>query len=820
MKEFLISLCLGTNEIPKKYSSIYEQIKSCGAIENHKNKKHHNFFKLHCKFGIFSVSKPKSSLTKSIFLQDITKRRNDIRLSLKNTPKSLENGEIVLALLAGRFVRVIKSLSSHSTKHTQKQNLIYLEKQKGKIIGINFQDGEISTLPFSQKSLEQLPYHCVFSYENIKPKINKIYGVLEESKVDEAIALFLADRKEEFSQEAKQLAQSFGDRVEPSLYTDLSGGLCGNEAGRKAGGEVFGRVDLSKLDFITIDPSDAKDHDDAIYYDEKSKVLYVAIADVSEYVLPKTALDEEAKQRLFSLYFPHKCHPMLPQELSENLCSLKANELKLALVCEIHFRTTSSRKITPKSTKIYEALITPKANVSYEYIDSLLDTLESAKKSIFKPLKSLANPRWILSFWHIASGLKNERLKKGFDFFTKERKMTLDKEGEIESIRTILPTRAHSLIEEAMLLANVSVAMALDSALGGKGIYRTHNPPTKDRLHALFGEIAQLGYAIEQKSKKTSNDYSKNIHSQIAYLQSLASTQKEREIIDKLIIKSQKEARYDCSKNEHFGLGFEAYTHFTSPIRRYSDILAHRLIKLLLRSSGTLDISFAKNLSSSLPNQKEIARHINFTLESIRIATPLLNDAERAIAKCEMCFKDRKYARSAQKWQGESIYIRIIDERFPAIGVVDFAESSEEANDKSSKAKTSKAKSGEIKSHTPHTQTTQATQLAHAAQQLALQRTPNATLQEILQGARVFVRDSSLQKHATYLAQIAQVELGSARIYANILDISTQVDSTPRAKSTKKPKNKHKTTKKQSSQKHKKQIKQKANNVYNTCQII
>lgn len=815
MKEFLISLCLGTNEIPKKYSSIYEQIKSCGAIENHKSKKHHNFFKLHCKFGIFSVSKPKSSLTKSIFLQDITKRCNDIRLSLKNTPKSLENGEIVLALLAGRFVRIIKSLSSHSTKHTQKQNLIYLEKQKGKIIGINFQDGEISTLPFSQKSLEQLPYHCVFSYENIKPKINKIYGVLEESKVDEAIALFLADRKEEFGQEAKQLAQSFGDRVEPSLYTDLSGGLCGGGVGRKAGREISGRVDLSKLDFITIDPSDAKDHDDAIYYDEKSKVLYVAIADVSEYVLPKTALDEEAKQRLFSLYFPHKCHPMLPQELSENLCSLKANELKLALVCEIHFRTTSSRKITPKSTKIYEALINPKANVSYEYIDSLLDTLESAKKSIFKPLKSLANPRWILSFWHIASGLKNERLKKGFDFFTKERKMTLDKEGEIESIRTILPTRAHSLIEEAMLLANVSVAMALDSALGGKGIYRTHNPPTKDRLHALFGEIAQLGYTIEKsRAKKPQNDYSKNIHSQIAYLQSLASTQKEREIIDKLIIKSQKEARYDCSKNEHFGLGFEAYTHFTSPIRRYSDILAHRLIKLLLRSSGTLDISFAKNLSS-LPNKKnkEITRHINFTLESIRIATPLLNDAERGIAKCEMCFKDRKYARSAQKWQGESIYIRIIDERFPAIGVVDFAESSEEANDKSSKAKSSKAKSCEIKSPTLPTQATQSTQIAHATQQLASHRTPNAALQEILQGARVFVRDSSLQKHATYLAQITQVELGSARIYANILDISTQVDSTPRAKSTKKPKNKHKTTKKQSSQKHKKQIKQKANNV-------
>ena len=704
-------------------------------------------------------SKDKNQL---IFLQDITKMRNDIVLFSKNIPthlqETLSENDIVLALLVGKrgkeYVRIIKVLSSEYNQH--KKRLVYLEKYQNNIIGIDLKNGEICPLPFSQKSLSQLPFHCVFSYENgganqcKKPQIHKILGVLEDAHIDEKIALFLQGREEDFSLECRGLARSFGDMVEPSLYQK--------------------RVDLRGLDFISIDPSDAKDFDDVIFYDEKKGILYVGIADVSEYVLPKTALDIEAKSRCFSLYFPHKCYPMLPQELSENLCSLKADEVKLAMVCEIAFSRTKKPKNTkmsrqttfyqpdfdkPKSCKIYEALIQPKANVSYEYIDALLDTLESstpqkpikniAKSSpkssdIFAPLKAIKHSKWILDFSVLAQRLKKERLQNGFDFFTKERKMILNTQNEIESIKEIYPTRSHSLIEEAMLLANVSAAQILDNVLGGRGIYRTHNPPTKDKLHILFAELALLGYEIKKSNK---------IYEQIYSIQSQATNMQEREYIDKLIIKAQQEARYTPSKETHFGLGFEAYTHFTSPIRRYSDILAHRLIKLLLKCcGGVLDFVLeSKNMTQAITPKnstkntqkimldKDFARHINFVLDSILVATPLLNEAERRITKCEMGFKDRKYARSALNILKENeeieICIRIIDERYPAIAVVESSDTNYE--------KTNLAK-------------------------------------QILQGARVFVLDSEveIEKYGLYIASIIEVELGSAKIYVKINDLLSQ----------------------------------------------
>ena len=817
MREFLISLCFGTKQIPKKYAYLYEQIKSCGAIQDNTKSSHksfknpakstNNFFKLLPTFGIFCVHKttPKipikntkhlskktskhttKSLAKNpqplyknqlIFLQDITKMRNDIALMRQHIPTHLQEilseNDIVLALLVGKrgkeYVRIIKVLSSEYS-HNQKR-LVYLEKYQDKIIGIDVKSGEKNPLPFSQKSLSQLPFHCVFSYENErkdkrkKPQIHKILGVLEDGFIDEKIALFLHGREEDFSAECRELARSFGDRVEPSLYKN--------------------RVDLRGLDFISIDPNDAKDYDDVIFYDEKKGVLYVGIADVSEYVLPKTALDTEAKSRGFSLYFPHKCYPMLPKELSENLCSLKADEIKLAMVCEIAFERDKKPKTTkikscqtkskqtnaykPKSCKIYEAIIQPKANVSYEYIDTLLDALKSnnalkkpiksvAKSSlkssdIFAPLKSLKNPKWILDFSLLAQGIKKERLKNGFDFFSKERKMILDKNNEIESIKEIYPTQSHSLIEEAMLLANVSVATILDNVLCGRGIYRVHNPPTKDRLNALFAELALLGYEIKKQG---------TIYEQISALQSQQTNLREREYIDKLIIKAQQEARYSPSKEAHFGLGFQAYSHFTSPIRRYSDILAHRLIKLLLQSyGGVLDFTLESNniapkimpkiTQKNATNNKQkitqdFTRHINFILDSIAVATPLLNDAERKITKCEMGFKDRKYARSALKVlrASEKICIRIIDERYPAIGVV---ESSPKSNQNDN-----------------FTESNTKTNLAN----------------NILQGARVFVLDSEveLEKYGLYLASIAEVELGSAKIYVKIHSKITILQNQP-----------------------------------------
>ena len=203
------------------------------------------------------------------------------------------------------------------------------------------------------------------------------------------------------------------------------------------------------------------------------------------------------------------------------------------------------------------------------------------------------------------------------------------------------PTLAQSLIEECMLLANISSAQMLRDNLNSGGIYRVHNEPTKDRIHALFVRLSELGFTIP-KGK---------LHAQIQAIQALAKpTAKE---IDKLIIKTQQEAHYAYHAEKHFGLGFDAYTHFTSPIRRYSDILAHRLLKLLLQTSNA-----------------KTQKQLHFVLESIQAIIPILNEKERQIAKIEMDFKDRKYARLAYANKGLIVEISIIDERYPILATI------------------------------------------------------------------------------------------------------------------------------------------------------
>ena len=167
-----------------------------------------------------------------------------------------------------------------------------------------------------QKQLKKLPPNAVFKLDAYTNEIIEVLGVLDDAKVDEKISLALYNKKEEFSKEAIREAESFGDFLDKSLYN---------------------REDLTHLDFCTIDPVTAKDHDDAIYFDVENKILYVAIADVSEYVYLNGAIDKEAVNRGFSIYFPHKSIPMLPRALSENMCSLKEKEDRLALIFKITF---------------------------------------------------------------------------------------------------------------------------------------------------------------------------------------------------------------------------------------------------------------------------------------------------------------------------------------------------------------------------------------------------------------------------------------------------------------------------------------------------
>ena len=610
LEEFLVSLVVGRRDLPKKFASVYEQLRSCGAIA-----KDSALHRLSPAFIIARIHKNKGG----VFAHNIASpKAKGLRLGRgRNGASTLANGDIALLLIRSKDPRIIKVLNRHSTPASR---LVCLAQKKGKIIGIDCKSLESISLPFSQKSLRALPKHCVLAYQGTE--ITKILGSLLDPSIDEHIILDKYNFASDFSQQAKEFAKSFGI-VDVGYYTD--------------------RVDLCDKPFITIDPSDAKDHDDAVFWEQDSHTLYIAIADVSEYVAPNTELDMQARSRCFSLYFPHICYPMLPNTLSQSLCSLRANEPKLALVWEIvlHKRTK-----LPRSARLYEAVITPRANISYEQAQGILDSSGEGELA------------WLRDLYSNTQKLKAKRLESGYDFMSVDRAMRLDTQGAIESIHIHTACPSHSLIEESMLLANILSAQVLADLCEEGGIYRAHEPPSDERIYALFSQAKELGYTIPKG----------DFHAQIQALQkdALKRGENAREQLDTLIIKSQKEARYTDKREAHFGLGFAAYTHFTSPIRRYSDLIAHRLLKTLMRDFPKRTITLQRGVSLASKTRKQIA----YILESSGAIIPLLNEKERQIARAEAEFKDRKYTRLASGLVGERVGVRVVDERYPALGVI------------------------------------------------------------------------------------------------------------------------------------------------------
>ena len=348
------------------------------------------------------------------------------------------------------------------------------------------------------------------------------------------------------------------------------------------------RVDLSNLDFCTIDPKTAKDHDDAIYYDEAENILYVAIADVSYYVQEGTSIDKEAYKRAFSAYFPNKVLPMLPFSLSAGICSLKPNQLRYAYVCKIYF--DENHKV--QKSEFIEAIIESKNNFSYEYID---DSIEN--KILSSSLESL---------FSVTQKLRKRRLKNGFDFRSIEYKLLLDNDENLVDIEEEKSSPSHHLVEECMLLANQEAAKKLSSS----GIFRIHEEPDIKKIDTLIDKLKDFGLKIKKKA---------NVHDTIVDIQKKAKNIGIASEVDKMIIEAQQQARYSSIKARHFGLGFDHYSHFTSPIRRYSDLVLHRMLK-----------------TDSIPkNIDEICEQISTT--------------EREVTRMVWDLEERKYARWAKE---------------------------------------------------------------------------------------------------------------------------------------------------------------------------
>lgn len=340
------------------------------------------------------------------------------------------------------------------------------------------------------------------------------------------------------------------------------------------------RVDLRHLPFVTIDGEDARDFDDAVYCEAKSKLrlfnggwkLYVAIADVSSYVKLGSALDEEAQVRGNSVYFPERVIPMLPEQLSNGLCSLNPHVDRLAMVCEM----TISKSGEMTDYVFYEAVIHSHARLTYNKVSTML---EHSRSSEAKTLRGefgevLPHLKQLYALYKVL--LEARHTRGAIDFETQETRIVFGSSRKIAEIKPTVRNDAHKLIEECMLAANVATAEFLKKH-EIPALYRVHDGPPPERLEKLRAFLGELGLSINKgKDGPSPKDY----RALLAAIQD----RPDFHVIQTVMLRSLSQAVYSADNQGHFGLNYEAYTHFTSPIRRYPDLLTHRAIRSVIRS--------------------------------------------------------------------------------------------------------------------------------------------------------------------------------------------------------------------------------------------
>lgn len=375
-----------------------------------------------------------------------------------------------------------------------------------------------------------------------------------------------------------------------------------------------GRIDLRDKNLITIDGATAKDFDDAVYVETTTEgfLLYVAIADVSHYVRPGSSIDREAHERGTSVYFPNFVVPMLPEVLSNGLCSLNPHVPRLCLVAEMLFDFTGE----VKSSKFYEAVMESKARVTYGEAQEIIDG---------NPIEKFSHVHdSILRLADLAKILMAKRFKEGsLDLEIPETELVIDGAGVPIDIQRNERLFSHRLIEEMMLAANVAVARFF-SEKEIPAIYRIHESPNEMAIKVLEKYLANFG----GKTKLGQGKLQKRLTRALEEFEN----RPESQILNILTLRSMSQAKYSNNNLGHFGLGFDFYTHFTSPIRRYPDLIVHRLIKSQVM----------KNSPYRLMSEDDLAT-----------AGTILSAAEQRSVKAERQVQSIKKARFMQKFVGQ-----------------------------------------------------------------------------------------------------------------------------------------------------------------------
>jgi ribonuclease R len=483
----------------------------------------------------------------------------DLFLSDKEMQKVL-HGDRVLAKIVGTdrkgrpegtIVEVVSRGNSHVIGRLLNESGVWIVAPEDKRIG---QDILVTGSPGKAKAGQIVSVELIEQPSRFKQPAGRIVEVLGELD-DPGMEIEIAVRKfgvpHVFSPEAIKLASKLPGEVRESDLAD--------------------RVDLRDVPLVTIDGEDARDFDDAVYC-EPVKIgrancyrLIVAIADVSHYVKPNDALDVDALERSTSVYFPRRVIPMLPEKLSNGLCSLNPAVDRLTLVCDAVI--SASGEI--KAYQFYPAVIHSAARLTYTEVADILGNTngpEAARRPAVVP--------HLLNLYEVYHALQKARIERGaIDFETTETYIVCNALGKIEKIIPRTRNDAHKVIEECMLAANVCAA---DLLIRHKhpGTYRIHAAPTKEKLMQVRTFLKQVGLNLTGGDTPSASDY-----------QELMKKVKERpdaQLLQTMLLRSMQQAVYSPDNIGHFGLAYEAYAHFTSPIRRYPDLLTHRAIKAIL----------------------------------------------------------------------------------------------------------------------------------------------------------------------------------------------------------------------------------------------
>ena len=386
-------------------------------------------------------------------------------------------------------------------------------------------------------------------------RVKEVLGEIDDAGMEIEIAVRKYSVPHEFSEACIAMARTLPDKVLPA--------------------DKKHRVDLTDVPLVTIDGEDARDFDDAVFCEPATQGrgktakpgwrLLVAIADVSHYVQNGSAIDVDAYDRATSVYFPRRVIPMLPEKLSNGLCSLNPQVERLCMVCDMFVDTDGE----VAAYQFYPAVMFSHARFTYTDVAAILANTKGLQAVKYKDRVDD-----LLHLHEVYQALHKARQKRGaVDFETVETQIVCDEGGRIEKIIPRTRNDAHKVIEEAMLAANVCSA---DFLLQNKkaGLYRVHEGPTPEKRETLTGYLKAMGLNIGVSDDPGPGEF-----------QAIANATKDRpdaQQIHSMLLRSMQQAIYTPVNSGHFGLAFEAYTHFTSPIRRYPDLLVHRVIKSIL----------------------------------------------------------------------------------------------------------------------------------------------------------------------------------------------------------------------------------------------